>query len=97
MHIQKPPVNVLFLHNGSEGWIRGSENALLTLLRNIDRSGIAPFLLTNNESLAQLATSSGIDAANWRVPEIMIDGKYRRLQIGGWFRDVLMIRSLIKR
>lgn len=91
------PVNVLFLHNGSEGWIRGSENALLTLLRNADRNRIAPSLLTSNDLLAGQAASYGIDAAVWRMPEVMIDGTYRRLQIGRWFKDVLRIRSLVKR
>jgi len=97
MHIQnKLPVNVLFLHNGSEGWIRGSENALLTLLRNADRKRIAPSLLTSNSLLAEQAASCNVDAAVWRMPEVMIDGKYRQLQVGQWFKNVLTIRSHIK-
>jgi glycosyltransferase involved in cell wall biosynthesis len=87
--------NVLFLHNSSN-WIRGSENALLTLLRGVDREKINPFLLTGNCELAALAEANGIETLVHLMPEIMVDGAYVKLQFALWARTVETIVSWIK-
>ena len=85
--------NVLFLHGGGN-WIRGSENALLTLLRGIDRSMVEPFLFCSHQELA--ARAPGIESTVAPLPEIMVDSDHRRLQFLGWMKTVLKLRSLVR-
>jgi glycosyltransferase involved in cell wall biosynthesis len=89
------PVNVLFLHAGGN-WMRGSENALLTLLRGINRGKIVPLLLTSNEELAALASDEGIETAIHAMPEIMMEDGQLRLPFGLWIHTMRRILSFIK-
>ncbi len=89
------PVNVLFLHVG-ENWIRGSENALLTLLSGIDRSKITPFLLCDQPALCEAARKEGIETAVGRFPNIMLDSDTFRLDFLQWFRMLRTLRSLVR-
>jgi len=88
-------VNVLFLHNG-ENWIRGSENALLSLLRGLGRSKIAPFVLSSNTALTELAQAEGIDATAHPIPYLMVDGDFSSLRFGQWAATLRKIFSLIR-
>ena len=75
-------VNVLFLHTGGN-WIRGSENALLTVLTRLDKSKIQPFLFCDSTVLAEAAQIAGIETILCPMPDIMIDGRVR-LQFLRW-------------
>jgi glycosyltransferase involved in cell wall biosynthesis len=75
--------------------MRGSEAALLTLLRGLDRREVVPFLFTSNEGLAQLAEVSGVETIVHPMPEIMIDGSYVRLQVRLWAQTVQRMASFI--
>jgi L-malate glycosyltransferase len=87
--------NVLFVHNGGN-WIRGSENALLTLLRGLDRSRITPVLVCSSEPLAALARLSGIRAICCPIPQIMLDGSETRLQFWRWLKTVKLVSALAR-
>jgi L-malate glycosyltransferase len=88
-------IKVLFLHVG-ENWIRGSENALLTLLRGLDRSKFTPFLLCDQPALLEAARKEGIVASLGRFPNIMLDSDTLRLDFFQWFRMSRTLRSLIR-
>ncbi len=88
-------VKVLFLHSG-DNWIRGSETALLNVLRNLDRQKVEPFLLCDHAILGDLARREGIETTVYRIPQIMFDGGHIRLQFAQWaamLRKVLSIMS----
>ena len=89
------PANVLFLHNGGN-WIRGSENALLTLLRGLDKTRITPVLVCSSEQLAALARISGIRAICCPMPQIMLDGSETRLQFWRWLRTIKFLVALAR-
>lgn len=89
------PVNVLFIHSG--GLMRGSEAALLTLLRGLKREEVLPFLFTSNEGLAQLAKASDVETAVHPMSEIMIDGSHIRLQFWRWAQTLQRMVSFITR
>ena len=83
-------LNVLFLHTGGS-WIRGSENALLTIMRGVDREKIQPFLCTSNNKLALLARAEGIETMVCRMPEIMVDGSSVQLP---FLQSAMAIRTI---
>ncbi len=89
-------INVLFLHAG-EDWVRGSENALLTLFRGLDRKKIIPFLYSSNQALVQTAMAEQVKAEIHPMPEIMIDGGHFRFQVVLWALTLRRLLSLIKK
>jgi L-malate glycosyltransferase len=90
------PINVLFLHNGGS-WIRGSENALVTLLRGLDKTRVTPVLVCSSEALAELAQANGIKAICCPMPQIMIDGSETRLQFWSCIKTVKKLASLTRK
>jgi glycosyltransferase involved in cell wall biosynthesis len=91
-----PLINVLFLHAG-EDWVRGSENALLTLFRGLDRKKILPFLYSSNRALVQTAMAEQVKAEIHPMPEIMIDGGHFQFQVVLWALTLRRLLSLIKK
>jgi len=89
-------MNVLFLHSG-DNWIRGSEAALLTLLRGLDREKIVPFLFCNQAVLGDVAQKDGIGTIVYPVPQIMIDSGTVRLQFVQWVKTVYKVLSLVRK
>src|SRR5437764_11666010 len=89
------PTNILFLHKGDE-WLRGSEIALLTLLRGLDRNRFRPFLITSNSQLAKASTESGISTLVRHMPEMMVDWPDLKLEVGSWALSVNFVRAFIK-
>jgi L-malate glycosyltransferase len=89
------PLNVLFVHSGD--LMRGSEIALLTALRGLNRRRIVPFLFTSNRELAAAAEGDGVETAVHPMPEIMIDGAHVRLQFVLWMQTVRRLASLVAR
>ena len=89
-------MNVLFLHSG-DNWIRGSEAALLTLLRGLDREKIVPFLFCNQAVLGDMAQKDGIGTIVYPVPQIMIDSGTVRLQFVQWVKTVYKVLSLVRK
>jgi glycosyltransferase involved in cell wall biosynthesis len=67
---QPTPTPILFLHRGGEQ-IRGSENALLTLLDRLDRSEFRPLVVCSNDVLAKELMARGIDCSVEDFPEIV--------------------------
>lgn len=90
-----PSVKVLFLHKGDH-WIRGSENALLTLFRGLDRTKITPYLCSNNRPLVSLARAESIEAILSPMPEVMVDGNCTKLQVLGCWRTVLTLSNFAR-
>ena len=90
------PINVLFLHSG-DNWIRGSEAALLTLLRGLDREKIVPFLLCDHAVLGDLAQKDGIGTIVYPIPQIMIDSDTVRLQFVHWVKTAYKVLSLVRK
>lgn len=88
-------MNVLFLHSG-DNWIRGSEAALLALLRGLNREKIAPFLLCDQAVLGDLAQKDGIGTIVYPVPQIMIDSDTFRLELVQWVKTVYRVLSLVR-
>jgi glycosyltransferase involved in cell wall biosynthesis len=91
-----PLINVLFLHAG-EDWVRGSENALLTLFRGLDSKKIIPFLYSSNRALVQTAMADAVKAEIHPMPEIMMDGGHFRFQVVLWALTLRRLLSLIKK
>ena len=89
------PVNVLFLHAGGD-WIRGSENALLTLLRGVDRSRIRPLLFSSNQRLVSAAQADGVETVHHPMPEIMIDGAAVQLGVFQWIKTLWKLIALVR-
>jgi glycosyltransferase involved in cell wall biosynthesis len=89
------PIRVLFLHAG-EDWVRGSETALLALLRGLDRREIAPLLLTSNRELARLASADGVETILHAMPRIMVDGIQIQVQLWLWSKTVARALSVIR-
>ena len=88
-------INVLFLHANGD-WMRGSENALLAVLRSMDKNEFRPYLICGNPLLADLAKEQGIESSLHPMPEVMIDGSHFRLQFLSWARTVRRLASYIK-
>jgi glycosyltransferase involved in cell wall biosynthesis len=95
------PINVLFLHGGGGGdwdrWMRGSENALLSLLVGLDRRKIVPYLYSGNSVLAELADAKGVETALYPIAALMIDGPEVHLQFLSWAQTLRRLLSLIKK
>ena len=89
-------MNVLFLHSGDNS-IRGSEAALLTLLRGLNREKIVPFLLCDQAVLGDLAQKDGIGTIVYPVPQIMIDSDTFRLQFVQWVKTAYKVLSLVRK
>lgn len=89
------PIKILFLHSGDD-WMRGSEIALLTLLRGIDRARIDPILLTSNAQLADAAAPYGIRTFVRPIPQIMIDLPTVKFPVALWYRTVRSLCALIR-
>jgi len=90
------PRKILFFHYG-ENWIRGSEEMLLQLLKNIDREKFEPVLVCNQEILQRAVESMGIRVHKMHIPEIMLDGRYVRLGFFSYFKSYARLRGIIKR
>lgn len=87
---------IVFLHNG-DNWIRGSEGALLTILKSLDRSKYEPFVWCNQEIMAaEVQKLTGIEATVEKMPEIMIEGNYKSFQFLGWLKIVWKLKNFIK-
>jgi glycosyltransferase involved in cell wall biosynthesis len=90
------PINVLFLHAGDD-WIRGSEIALLTLLRRLNRERIKPFLLCRHQILGETAQGEGIPTEVYPIPQIMLDFGSSEFSVAKWAAGLRKILSLIKK
>ena len=85
--------NILFLHYGAN-WIRGSEIALTRLLQQLGDEKYHSHLICNQELFADhVRENTGISIDTVFIPEIMIDGKHRRIQLLGWMG---MVKRLIR-
>lgn len=89
------PINVLFLHSGG-GWIRGSENALLSLLSGLNRANIYPSLCTSNAHLAASASRLNVQVRSCALPDIMIDGCAVRLNFLHWAKALRNVTNIIR-
>jgi glycosyltransferase involved in cell wall biosynthesis len=78
---------VLFLHNNGD-WMRGSENALLTVIQGMDKRAFVAHLICGNPLLVSAAKEAGAVASLHCMPEIMVDGMHFRLQFLRWARTV---------
>ena len=88
--------NVMFVHRGGNQ-IRGTEECLLALLRNIDRGKICPFVLCTNKVLLESVRKYDIEALLFDLPEIMVDGKDVRLSFLKYAKTIIRLRSLLIR
>src|SRR5437879_2653944 len=55
----REPLSILFTHFG-EPWIRGSEQVLIDLVTNLDRSRFTPVIWCNAAPLEEILTSAGL-------------------------------------
>jgi glycosyltransferase involved in cell wall biosynthesis len=67
---QRTPTPILFLHRGGDQ-IRGSENALLTLLEGLDLNEFLPLVVCSNDVFARVLTARGIECRVEDFPEIV--------------------------
>jgi glycosyltransferase involved in cell wall biosynthesis len=88
-------INVLFLHANGE-WMRGSENALLSVLRGMDKNEFTPYLISGNPQLVERAREHGTQSSLHSMPEVMVDGTHFRLQFLSWARTVRRLASFIR-
>ncbi len=87
-------INVLFLHAGDD-WIRGSEIALLTLLRRLNRERIRPFLLCSHQTLGEIAQREDVPAQLYPIPQMMLDRGCSELPVAKWAAGLKKILSLV--
>ena len=83
---------VLFLHNNGD-WMRGSENALLTVIQGMDKHAFAAHLICGNPLFVAAAKEADALASLHRMPEIMLDGTHVRFQFLRWARTVRRLAS----
>ncbi len=57
--MQSAPLNVLFVHYGDQ-WVRGSEQLLLDLLKNLDPARVRPVVWCNGIAMAEAVRNCGI-------------------------------------
>jgi L-malate glycosyltransferase len=69
-------ISVLFMHKGGR-LIRGSEQSLLLLLKNLDRKRIKPVVLCNRDEFAEKVHELGIDCRTMPWPEMTVDSEIR--------------------
>lgn len=86
---------VLFVHSGDD-WIRGSEVALLTVLRSCAHSDIVPFVLCNQKAFASEVEKLGIECQVYPIPQIMIDGGICGLNLVQWALTLKRVRKLTR-
>jgi glycosyltransferase involved in cell wall biosynthesis len=73
--------------------MRGSENALLSVIQGMDKRAFAPHLICGNPLLVSAAREAGAAASLHCMPEIMVDGMHFRLQFLQWARTVRRLAS----
>ncbi|MCK6264946.1 glycosyltransferase [Vibrio sp. ZSDE26] len=87
--------NVLFVHCGDD-LIRGSEQCLLDLVSNIDRSRFNPFVLTNNPSFHEELLSLGIHS-ELETFSILLGWSSPRFNVKAWLRQVKQAKAYVKK
>ncbi|QWV91848.1 glycosyltransferase family 4 protein [Geomonas oryzisoli] len=88
--------NLLFLHYGDDA-MRGSEISLLKIMYGLDRERFGLFAICNRERYRQALEAAGVTARCAEIPEVMVDGRYLRLQVASFFRTVFSLARYIKR
>ncbi|MGF1720982.1 glycosyltransferase [Vibrio kyushuensis] len=89
----KTTKHILFVHYGDD-WIRGSEQCLLDLVSNIDRSRFTPFILTNNPSLHDEMINAGIHS-ELESFSILLGWSSPRFNVRAWLRQVKQAKQYI--
>ena len=79
------PRTVLFLHRGG-GQLRGSEDALLSLLDGLDRDLHRPVVLFSDPVLAAPLEARGIDGRLHDFPELMLSRREMRIPVVRYLR-----------
>jgi glycosyltransferase involved in cell wall biosynthesis len=89
------PRTLLVLHRGGSQ-LRGSEEALLTLLRGLDPAELRPVLVCDQPALRDEAARCGVEAHLRELPEILFDGADRRFPLLRWLRAVRALAALAR-
>lgn len=86
----KSLIDVLFLHFGAP-WLRGSERCLLEAVARLDRTRFRAHVLCNQESMREAVVARGVEAERIDLPEILIDGSDRRLELRAYLQSTRRI------
>ncbi len=86
---------ILFIHKGGNQ-IRGMEQCLLALLRNINGRRIDPILVCTNEALVNEARKCNIRTFLFDMHEIMIDGTGTTLPLLRYLKSLWMFGKIIR-
>jgi glycosyltransferase involved in cell wall biosynthesis len=89
------PRTVLVLHRGG-GQLRGSEDALLTLLEGIDRKSFQPLVLHSHPVLSDPLRRMGIEAMSWPFPELLLSPSEARLPVFEYLRSLRRMHALAR-
>lgn len=89
------PRTVLVLHRGGSQ-IRGSEDALLTLLGGIDRASTRPIVLHSHPVLSEPLRRMGIEAMSWPFPELQLSTFEVRLPVPAYLRSLWRVHALAR-
>lgn len=85
------PKKVLFLHRGGNQ-IRGTEEALLTLLRGLDRSRFEPVVFHSGPVMGAALEELGVEGHLREYPELMLTRGEQRLPL---LRYARMLREMV--
>ena len=77
--------------------MRGSENALLSVIQGMDKRAFAAHLICGNPLFVASAEKAGAIASLHRMPEIMIDGTHIQLQFLPCARTVRRLAAYARR
>ena len=86
---------ILFFHKGGSQ-IRGMEQCLLSLLRNINDRRIEPILVCTNEVLLKEARNCNIRTFLFDIHEIMIDGMGKVLPLLRYLKSMWKLGKIIR-
>jgi glycosyltransferase involved in cell wall biosynthesis len=86
---------VLFLHRGGSQ-IRGTEEALLTLLRGLDRDEFRPLVCYSDPVIGAAVADLGVEGHLQSYPEIMLNLRERRFPLRRYLRALKDLTSLCR-
>ncbi len=88
--------NVLLIHKGGSQ-LRGAEQCVLSLLRNVKDNQISPVLICTNDALLKEARKYNVRAFQFDIHEIMIDGNEKTLPLFGFLKSMWNLGRILKR
>lgn len=93
--VRAEPHTVLVVHRGGDQ-VRGSEEALLTLLKSLDRDELRPVVVCSHSVLRAALAARGIECVVAELPEVMLSRGDVRLPAAGYLRAIWRLAAIAR-